>query len=56
MVYVIEKARRLHRLNNETGEPAIGKSVCRCARTYESEAGKKAQAAQNCKAEVADEL
>jgi hypothetical protein len=49
MVYVIEKARRLHRLNNETGEPAI-------AKRKKKEAGKKAQAAQNCKTEVAEEL
>ena len=34
----------------------IGKSACRCARAYESEAGEKVQVAQNYKTKVADEL
>jgi hypothetical protein len=61
MVYGIEKARHLHRLNNGTGEPdksqaeSIGKNACRCARAYESEAGEKIQAAQIARSKVADE-
>lgn len=61
MVYGIEKARHLHRLNNETGEPdiseakRIGKNACRCARAYESRAGETIQAAQIARSKVADE-
>jgi hypothetical protein len=61
MVYGIEKARRLHRLINGTGEPdsnqaeQIGKNACRCARVYESKAGETVQAAQIVRPKVADE-
>lgn len=61
MVYGIEKARRLHRLNDGTGEPdmseagPIGKNICRCARMYESRAGETVQAAQIVRPKVADE-
>lgn len=60
-MYGIEKARRLHRLNNGTGEPdmsqaeQIGKIICRCARMYESRAGETVQAAQIVRPKVADE-
>ena len=61
MMYGIEKARHLHRLNNGTGEPGIsqanwiGKIACRCARAYEREAGETVQAAQIVRPKVADE-
>ena len=61
MVYGIEKARRLHRLSNGTGEPEgskaerIDKTICRCARMYESRAGETVQAAQIARPKVADE-
>ena len=61
MVYGIEKARRLHRLNNGTGEldnaklKRIGKIACRCARAFESKAGETVQAAQIVRPKVADE-
>jgi hypothetical protein len=61
MVYGIEKARRLHRLSNGTGEPdrskaeQIDKIICRCARMYESGAGETVQAAQIARPKVADE-
>ena len=61
MMYGIEKARHLRRLNNGTGEPDrsqanwIGKNACRCARVYEREAGETVQAAQIVRPKVADE-
>ncbi|MGI8635133.1 MAG: hypothetical protein ACR2KZ_06985 [Segetibacter sp.] len=60
-MYGIEKARRLHRLNNGTGEPdnaklmRIGKIVRRCAGTFEREAGETVQAAPIVRPKVADE-
>jgi len=45
MVYGIEKARHLHRLNNGTGEPdmseaeRIDKIICRRARMYGKQSG-----------------
>lgn len=60
MVYGIEKARHLHRLNNGTGEPdmseaeQIGKIICRRARMYESKAGETVQAAQIVRPKVAE--
>jgi hypothetical protein len=47
---LLEKAGRLHRLNNETGEPVVVKR-----HRKKSEAGEKTQAAQNCKTEAADD-
>jgi len=61
MMYGIEKAVHLHRLNNGTGEPdrnqaaRIGKSTCRCTRVYESKAGETVQAAQIVRPKVAEE-
>ncbi len=62
MMYGIEKARHLHRLNNGTGEPnrsqakRIGKSDWkRELKAYESKAGEKTQAAQIARSKVADE-
>ena len=61
MVYGIEKARHLHRLSDGTGEPdksqaeRIDKTICRCARMYESRAGETVQAAQIARPKVADE-